>query len=120
MEKLIKLEELGMFILGMALFTTLDLAWWIFPVFLLVPDISMAGYLLGNRIGAFMYNTVHHKGIAVVVYTAGLLTGAEVLMLVGIILFSHASLDRIVGYGLKYTDSFQHTHLGRIGNHANH
>ena len=32
-----------------------------------------------------------------------------------LILFGHSSLDRVFGYGLKYTDAFQHTHLGWIG-----
>jgi hypothetical protein len=30
-------------------------------------------------------------------------------------LFCHSSLDRVLGYGLKYPDAFQNTHLGRIG-----
>jgi hypothetical protein len=30
----------------------------------------------------------------------------------GTLLFTHASFDRILGYGLKYFDSFKHTHLG--------
>lgn len=109
-----------MFVLGLALFATLDYAWWIFPVFLLVPDISIAGYLISNRSGAFIYNIVHHKGVAVAVYLAGVLTGKPVLMLAGIILFSHASLDRIFGYGLKFTDSFKRTHLGQIGKNTNY
>ena len=32
-----------------------------------------------------------------------------------IILYGHASMDRIFGYGLKFNDSFHHTHLGWIG-----
>jgi len=35
--------------------------------------------------------------------------------LIGIILFSHASMDRIMGYGLKYDKGFKYTHLGEIG-----
>lgn len=31
------------------------------------------------------------------------------------ILFAHASLDRVFGYGLKYADGFSHTHMGDIG-----
>lgn len=108
-----------MFILGLALFNTLEYTWWVFPAALLLPDISMAGYLLGNHIGAYVYNLFHHKGMAVLVYATGFMSGVQVLMLTGIILFSHASLDRVLGYGLKYTDSFQHTHMGRIGNNAN-
>jgi hypothetical protein len=36
-------------------------------------------------------------------------------MLAGTILLGHSSLDRVLGYGLKYPDSFQNTHLGVIG-----
>ena len=32
-----------------------------------------------------------------------------------IILFAHISLDRVLGYGLKITDSFSNTHLGLMG-----
>ncbi|NGP76645.1 DUF4260 domain-containing protein [Balneolaceae bacterium YR4-1] len=119
MDKLIKLEEAGMFVLGLFLFATLDYSWWVFPVLLLAPDISMAGYLFGNRTGAFVYNIVHHKGIAILIYCIGFLSVIPVLMLAGIILFSHSSMDRILGYGLKYEDSFQHTHLGQIGINVN-
>ena len=37
------------------------------------------------------------------------------LFLLGIFLFAHSAFDRIFGYGLKYADAFQHTHLGWIG-----
>jgi hypothetical protein len=38
----------------------------------------------------------------------------DLLILSGIILFGHSAMDRALGYGLKYTDSFQHTfRLGR-------
>lgn len=33
----------------------------------------------------------------------------------GIILFGHSNMDRIFGCGLKYADSFRHTHLGMLG-----
>src|SRR3954470_22529461 len=35
-----------------------------------------------------------------------------------LIWFAHIGLDRALGYGLKYDDSFQHTHLGWIGKRA--
>lgn len=115
MKNLLRLEELSMFLLGLLLFAALDYAWWIFPLLILAPDISMAGYLGGNRIGAFTYNLFHHKGVAVGVYLLGSWFQLPEAMLAGVILFSHASMDRIFGYGLKYTDAFKHTHLGWIG-----
>jgi hypothetical protein len=37
------------------------------------------------------------------------------LTAVAIVWFAHIGLDRALGYGLKYADGFQHTHLGTIG-----
>lgn len=38
--------------------------------------------------------------------------GVPLLSLIGIVMLAHSSLDRVLGYGLKYPDSFQRTHLG--------
>ncbi|MFN3665935.1 MAG: DUF4260 family protein, partial [Sediminibacterium sp.] len=32
-----------------------------------------------------------------------------------LVLLAHSTFDRVAGYGLKYFDSFDHTHLGWIG-----
>jgi hypothetical protein len=37
------------------------------------------------------------------------------LALSGVILFGHSSMDRIFGYGLKFSDNFKNTHLGWTG-----
>ena len=114
MKNILKIEELAMFAFSLYLFNQLSYAWWVFPVLLLTPDIGVLGYLVNPRMGAWMYNVFHHKGLAVLVGAVGLYTGLPFLMLAGTILFAHASFDRMLGYGLKYTDSFHHTHLGII------
>jgi len=115
MKHLIKLEEAAMFLLSILLFANLNFAWWWFPVLLLLPDISMLGYVFNSRIGGFLYNLFHHKGTAIVVFAIGYFIECNYFELAGIILFGHSSMDRILGYGLKYLDSFKRTHLGRIG-----
>jgi len=75
----------------------------------------MLGYLIITRIGAFTYNILHHKGIAILIYLAGFYFNQPVMQLTGIIIFAHSSFDRILGYGLKYNDDFKNTHLGIIG-----
>nr|WP_321414699.1 DUF4260 domain-containing protein [uncultured Allomuricauda sp.] len=115
MKTTLKLEELMMFVLGIHLFGLLDYAWWWFLVLILVPDIGMLGYLFGNRTGAFCYNLFHHKGVAVLIYLSGSHFFLPLCQLIGIILFSHSSLDRMLGYGLKYENGFKFTHLGEIG-----
>lgn len=116
MKNIVKLEELSMLVLGIVAFSYLSFSWWWFLVLFLVPDIGMIGYLFGNKTGAALYNFFHHKGVAVFIGVAGLFLGNEILQLAGIILFSHASFDRMLGYGLKYDRGFKFTHLGEIGN----
>jgi len=115
MNQLIKLEELGQFLLAIVLFNHLEYAWWVFLACILLPDLSMLGYLVNTKIGAWMYNLFHHKMLGILLLMAGLWLAHPLLTLIGIILFGHAAMDRIFGYGLKYDDDFKHTHLGWIG-----
>ena len=115
MKNLIGLEELLLALLSVYLFAGLDFAWWWYLVLLLTPDLGMLGYLAGPRVGAISYNLAHHKGIAVLLFVVGGWLQIPLLQLAGLVILGHSSLDRVLGYGLKYSDSFQHTHLGMIG-----
>ena len=115
MKTIIKLEEAALFILGIYLFSLLSFQWWWFLVLILAPDLSMLGYIFGNKTGAFFYNVFHHKGIALLIYGLGCYLRIQSIQLAGIILFSHSAMDRIFGYGLKYEKGFRYTHLGEIG-----
>jgi len=115
MKGIIKLEELAQCMGAIVLFAQLDYAWWWFPLLLLTPDIGMIGYLINTKVGAWTYNIFHHKGIAIVCMLLGYFMLGEPWLLIGIILYAHSAMDRIFGYGLKYTDSFKNTHLGTIG-----
>ncbi len=111
MKTTLKLEEIAQFVFGIYLFSTLPYAWWWFLVLLLTPDIGMIGYLFGNKTGALLYNSFHHKGIAISLYLLGIYIQENSIQLVGVILFTHAAFDRILGYGLKYEKGFKFTHL---------
>ena len=118
MKNLVRLEELFLVILSFYLFLTLRFAWWWFFVLLLKPDLSMIGYLFNPRVGAILYNVVHHRMTSVLLFLLGGMLPAQWMQAAALILFGHSSLDRVFGYGLKYLDSFQHTHLGMIGQPA--
>lgn len=115
MKTTLKLEELGIFFLGLFLFSLLEFQWWIFALLFFLPDIGMLGYVFGNKAGAFAYNIFHHKGIAVALYVLGVIAESEWVQLSGLVLLSHSAFDRILGYGLKYERGFKFTHLGEIG-----
>ncbi|WP_318840731.1 DUF4260 family protein [Reichenbachiella ulvae] len=83
--------------------------------FTLLFYLSMLGYLINSKVGAWMYNLIHHKLLAIALMAFGFWFGNSLSALIGILLFGHSALDRVFGYGLKYLDHFKNTHLGRIG-----
>ncbi len=123
MKTLLRLEELAQLLFIIFILVMKGVAWGMYLVLFIGPDIGMLGYLVSTRVGAFSYNLTHHKGIGILLMCLGLL--AEVgnmltnvqsgFFLAGLIIYGHSSMDRILGYGLKFGDHFQHTHLGWIG-----
>ena len=115
MKKTLQAEELVMFAACLYYFPGFGLSWWWFAALILLPDLSMVGYLLNPRAGAFLYNLFHHRGVALIVFFAGFLSGITWLQITGLVLFAHATMDRMLGYGLKFEKGFRYTHLGVIG-----
>lgn len=115
MKNLLKLEELFMLGFSLFLFSRYDFSWGWLALLFLTPDLSMLGYLINPRLGAWTYNLVHHRGVGTSLYIFGVLLSNPTLIFTGILFFTHSSFDRIFGYGLKHEDSFQNTHLGKIG-----
>lgn len=115
MNNLLKLEELAQLMLSIILFNQLEYSWWVFPACILLPDLSMAGYLVNTKTGAWIYNFFHHKLIGIAAFGLGFWLSNPLLALIGVILFDHSAMDRVFGYGLKFTGNFKNTHLGWIG-----
>jgi hypothetical protein len=101
MKTLIKLEEFALVILSIYLFLALDYAWWWFPLLFFVPDVSLAGYLINPRVGALLYNVIHHKALSVLFYLAGSLTQLPGLQMAGAVMLGHSSFDRALGFELQ-------------------
>lgn len=117
MKNILKAEELAQLIIAIMALTCfpLGIPWWLWPVLFLAPDLSMLGYLAGAKAGAVCYNLAHHKGLSIMIIIAGWSLHLPAMVVSGLLLFAHSSFDRMLGYGLKFGDSFQHTHLGTIG-----
>jgi hypothetical protein len=112
---LLKLEEAAMFVFGLFMLMAFGLQWWWLLILFFTPDLGALGYLAGPRFGAIAYNLLHHKGLGLALYLFGYISQQPGWMLAGLIIFTHSSFDRVMGFGLKYPDSFSNTHLGIIG-----
>jgi hypothetical protein len=112
---ILRAESLATFVAGVLLYLQLNgHALWLLPL-LLVPDVSMIGYLAGPRTGAVTYNLGHNLVVALIALAVGWFAAIAPLALAGAILLAHVGMDRTLGYGLKLPSGFQDTHLGRIG-----
>ncbi len=118
MKYIIQLEELAQMALGIIglSISGFDFSWWAWVLLFLSPDIAFFAYIGGMKAGSFVYNILHHRGIAIVVGLCGVFLDHNILLLIGLILFTHASFDRMLGYGLKYSTGFKHTHLDKLHN----
>jgi hypothetical protein len=75
----------------------------------------MIGFLAGTRIGARVYNLAHATPLPAALIAIGWWQDEPLVLALSVIWLAHIGLDRLLGYGLKYDDHFQHTHLGRLG-----
>ncbi|WP_407154994.1 DUF4260 domain-containing protein [Bradyrhizobium sp. STM 3557] len=115
---LLRLEGLALLAAMAALYAWRGTSWWLFAVLFFMPDLSFAGYLLGPRPGAIVYNAVHTTIVPGALLGLGLVLRQPLAIAVAIIWLAHIGFDRALGYGLKYPDGFGSTHLGRIGRAA--
>ena len=114
-----RLEGLALALVCVTSYGTLGESWALFAAFILVPDISMLGYVAGPRIGALTYNLAHNWVLVVLwLGIAWILDGGSFALSLPLILGTHIGIDRALGYGLKLPTGFRDTHLGRIGRTA--
>jgi hypothetical protein len=63
-------------------------------------------------VGAAVYNLGHSYPAPAVLGVLAVAGSSPLWEAVALIWFAHIGMDRALGYGLKYDDSFTHTHLG--------
>jgi hypothetical protein len=112
----LRLEGLMALLVATYLYAHEGGSWLAFAVLFLLPDVSLAGYIAGPRVGAALYN-VAHSYVGPLILAATLLSvGAGSTL--ALVWAAHIGFDRVLGYGLKYPSAFGDTHLGRIGKDA--
>lgn len=112
---LLRAEGLAVAAVSVALYADTGASWWLFAALWLVPDLSMLGYLGGSCRGARVYNAVHSYVTPGALALSAHLLHANGLLPISLIWINHIGVDRLLGYGLKFSDGFKWTHLGRLG-----
>jgi len=112
---LLRLEGLALLAAAVWGYALTDASWGLFAALLFAPDLSMAGYLRGPRVGASVYNAAHTTVGPVVLAALASASGWTLGLPVALVWAAHIGLDRALGYGLKLPTGFHDTHLGAFG-----
>jgi hypothetical protein len=110
---LLRIEGGVMLAAGLLCYWETHSSWILFAALLLVPDLSIAGYLAGVKIGAAIYNLVHTLAGPLALLGYAFFSGHMWLLPYGLIWIVHIGMDRMLGFGLKYPTGFKETHLQR-------
>lgn len=108
-------ESLIFLISALVFYQLIGANWSMFFLLFFLPDISALAYITKNkRIGAIIYNMFHNYLLVMILVFFSLYIGDEIWMSYAIILFAHINFDRLIGYGLRYTDVFRVTHMQKV------
>jgi hypothetical protein len=111
---LLRLEGVAVAVAALVVYFWAGHPWWLILVLALVPDLAMAAYAAGPRMGAAVYDMVHTYVVPVGLGAVGVVADSDAAVAVALIWLTHIGVDRAIGYGLKYPSGFKDTHLQRV------
>ncbi len=112
--RFIRYEYLAVFFFLVYTYFSLKYNLWLFLILLFVPDIAIVFYKINSKIGGIAYNIIHTYAIPVIIIIINsIFLKNMIIQPICIIWMSHISMDRVIGYGLKY-DSFKETHIQKL------
>ena len=98
------------------IYTGVPVPVWVALLLALTPDLAFLAYFAGPRVGAIVYNLAHSYVISVPVASLTLFGVLPPQFFpFALIWLAHIGVDRALGYGLKSTKGFGHTHLRLFG-----
>ncbi|WP_458259887.1 DUF4260 family protein [Staphylococcus capitis] len=74
----------------------------------------MIGYAINKEIGSKIYNIGHTYLIPIVITLLYLLTREVLFLQIALIWLVYISMDRTIGYGLKYSLDFDKTTIQKV------
>jgi len=110
---LLKAEGLVVFVLCTAAYFHMGGGGLMYLVLFLAPDLAMAGYARGPKVGAFIYNIFHTYVGPAMLAGAGFYFVPEAVPF-ALIWAAHIGMDRVFAYGLKYPEAFSSNHLNPV------
>ena len=113
-KSILHIEGLIVLLVSLYFYQVTNGNWLLFALLILVPDVSMLGYLKNKKLGAITYNLGHNYILSLLLVLTGIIMDKQFVTQLGLILTAHVGMDRFMGYGLKYPSHFKDTHLQKV------
>jgi hypothetical protein len=107
----LRLEGAAVAAVALWVYAQTGAGWGVFLALILLPDVSMLGYLAGARSGAAAYNAAHSYLCVLCLFAVATIADLEWATAVASLWTVHIGADRAMGYGLKHVTGFRDTHL---------
>ncbi|MDE2399755.1 MAG: DUF4260 domain-containing protein [Patescibacteria group bacterium] len=114
MTLILKLEAFVFLVTAIWAYSIIGVSWWLFFILIFTPDLFMIGYFKDSKIGALIYNIGHTYVAPFLLLIIFLVFHIYITLPILIIWIAHISMDRVLGYGLKFDTGFKDTHMGHI------
>ena len=111
---LLRIDGLAVLAAACVVYHELKASWLMFAVLFLAPDLFMLGYVFGPKAGAVGYNIGHTYFAPFLLWASVYLMHWPSIFPICVIWIAHIGLDRLLGFGLKYTTAFKDTHLSKV------
>jgi len=111
---LLKLEGTAVLVAAVLVYGRLNYSWLVFALLFLFPDIAIIVYAINKNVGVLIYNILHTTLSPFILLGLSVFFEWPVGIQLSLIWFAHIGMDRIFGYGLKYSGQFKETHLQRV------
>lgn len=111
---MLRLEGIVILSASVALYAYADYGWLMFAILFFAPDLALIPYAFNRGVGIAVYNVMHTLTLPLLLGIVALLLGWPVGVQLALIWLAHIGMDRAVGYGLKYSDQRNDTHLSRV------
>ena len=79
-----------------------------------IPDIFMLGYVINRKTGSYVYNIGHTYITPIIIALLYLYIDEKLLLQIALIWLAHISMDRTMGFGLKYSSDTDKTIIQKI------
>ena len=111
---LLRAEGLAILAAAVTMYFTQGFGWLTFAALLLTPDLAFLVWAVNKRAGVVAYNAVHALPAPLILGLAALLTGWTLRIAVfALIWLAHIGMDRVFGYGLRYLNDADDSHMKR-------